>query len=253
MPKKSGLDPIYKKPLSLKELFGHTAKLWKKYQSSLLMVFFLYFIPLLVALAVIFREELAYGSERMGLLQYHALVLAFLQKVFSAALLLFVIAFFEKKIIRPDIFFRRLFYLLIPLLMTISMNFFFILSGLMLFIVPGIFAAFFFIFSDLLVFHENIFGFFALKESFRLVKSFWLRVFALTLLVELFSQGVEFALIILSGRFSWPRPEIQFFVTYLLIYFIKFFGFLFFAVFFYNLRQLMMPKNEIEKPAEDLD
>jgi len=109
MQRKSGLDPIYKKPLSLKELFGHTAKLWRKYHTSLLMVFFLYFVPLLVILSVVFRHELAYTGEQMGLLQYHALVLAFLQKVFSAALLLFVIAFFEKKIIRPDIFFRRMF------------------------------------------------------------------------------------------------------------------------------------------------
>jgi hypothetical protein len=249
-------DAIFEEKLSFPEILKRTWKVFIFYRKDILLSFLGYFIPLLVLLSLIFQSSLAPSPESIQknftqnwiFLMVHNLF----QDFFFAGLIIYVIVYFEKKIMHPGIFFRVLFQRFFIFVLTFALLFSFMMAGILAFIVPGLVIAILFSFSLFLVFSENLSGLEAFQESYRTVKESWIRVTLYFIGVNAISFVLSFGTIYLVAHWPWERPEIKFLLGELFSSFLNLFPSLVFAVLFYNLRNQVKPPTRSEKPISNV-
>lgn len=252
-------DKIFTTPLSFKETLKATRMFFSFYKKDIFLSFFVFFVLTLVFQAVVFKDIITHPlplnpdltnqvGEYKNLLLFNVVSL-FFQELFFSGLVLFVMAFFEKKIIYANIFlkalFQKSFFFIFTLLLLLS----FTVAGLLAFILPGILLVFFFSFALFLVFTENLFGLQALKESFRTIKPFWFKVLLYFIILNaiklIFSLGIEISL----SYIKIPWIELKFLISNLILYLLLVFPSAFFALFFFNLRHQVKPKDQNQQPV----
>lgn len=249
-------EKIFEKPLSFTELFTASFFVLKAYYREIFLAFFVYFIPVLVLESLTFRSSLhlnfsVFPNEIQGEFIFFVLTDAFFQELFSAGLILFIIAFFEKKICFAPLFLKVLFQKSLFFLITFAFMISWIVAGLFAFIVPGLLAAVFLSFGLYLVFSENLWGMQGLAESFRTVKTFWIRTFLYFLLFTLIKLALALLTALIFQKVTLPWPEAEFLLSNLTLYFLTLFFSLGYGVLFFNLRHQMKPKDQNQLPVSE--
>lgn len=255
MENKGFKDDIFERELGFFELAKRSAQIIYFFRQPVFISFFLFFIPVLVFIAVVFRNQLAYhviNFNEMGLVEWFFFFIQSLtQQLFFAGTIIFVSAFFERKIFQVSLMINRIFIRLIPFTFTFIFQFALISTGIIAFIIPGIIIAIFLAFSLFLVYSENLWGFDSFKESARTVKAYWVKVFFYFLILNALDYFIPVGVSYILKNVHFFRVELKFFIESLLAFLLYFFPAVFFAVLFYNLRQRIEPKDKTEEPASD--
>ncbi len=264
-------DDIFKKRLSFWEILKKSREVFLFYKNQIFLSYFIIFIPVLVFAAIFFRIGLAHETEIFSLMESlknatQVEVISAFQKlskqswffnwfsvrfifplilqVYFSALVLYGVSYFEKRIISPVIFIKKIFLNILPFLTTLFIVKMLTLFGFIAFFIPGIICLVLFSFSLLLVFSERLFGVQALRESVRTVKNSLIYVFLYLIIINIFEIFIHSGSYRLVRLIKWPRIELEFFINYVLVYLLTIVPAIVVAVFFYNIRNLVKPKSK---------
>lgn len=255
MENKNFQDEIYERELTFYEILKKSLQVMGALKQPILISFFLFFIPALVILSIVFRNDLSADFSNLAEMEMSVILFylcqMLMQQTFFSAVIFFVVRFYEKKIIQTSLFMSFIFSRFFFFLFTFGLQFSLILAGFMLFFVPGLIVAIFLCFSSLLVFSENLWGFDAFRESIRTVKASWFKVLVFFIILNLFDLFVPVGINYFLKNILYFRVELKFFTEQLLFCLISLFPAFLFAVFFYNVRQKIEPKDKAEEPTAD--
>ncbi len=254
-------DDIFTKKLNIIEIIKKTFKVFAFFGKDMLISFMIFFIPVLILVIIGFRSDLYSIENTNEVIPYLGLILSFTQTLFSAALILYIVGYFEKKLIFTKKFLQLIFLKIISFIIVFFPIIFITLLGRFVFVkifgenisifivyIPEIFIGAALYFTYFIIFLENRWGLDSILESIRTFKIFWCWVILFFAFLVYLNHFVIIGIDAFINLFHFPRIELKYFVSFSLTIFIVTIIEFFYVLFFYNLRQLIKPKDKIEKP-----